>query len=202
MVCSQLLQVLKPCLNVSACQARVALGYCDFSHVQMGKEVPPDALAAINAASPAPAAPVPAAAEAGETPVPAAAAVDAPAAPLMWQQLVRRQWLLGSIAELRREPAAAAVAFAACHRLLLRAAPTELSAGAADGAADQQPAPMDISSEAGPSGSEAQAAPAAAAAAGAAPVVRLRGSIHNAVISAAAVDAKLQVSVGTNSASI
>lgn len=125
-----------------------------------------------------------------------------------WQRTVRQQWLLGRIAELRRQPAAAAAAFRACLRLL-EGCSAEPAAGSV--APNEQPAPAggpsgdsvsvskDAAAEqqplaAGPDSGAAAAAGSAAAAAGATPDrVRLRGCVVDAVISAEAVEAKLQV---------
>ncbi len=133
---------------------------------------------------------------------------EAAGLPPRLQVLVRQQWLLGRIAEARRQPSAAATAFAACRRLLLgalgcqqsqQASPdqsmpdADAAAATIDGSAP--PVTGAASSCAAPEGAPAQLAEGvaeAAAAAAAAPEVRLRGCAHDAVISAAALDAKLQ----------
>lgn len=117
---------------------------------------------------------------------------------------VRRQWLLGRIAEARRQPAAAAAAFAACHWLLLEAGGSqEAAAGTAMPAADAA-AGAAVEARAAPDAAEqvvdaasdqaelTEAAPAAALAAGAALTVRLRGCMHDALVSIPALDNKLQ----------
>ena len=126
-----------------------------------------------------------------------------------WQRTVRQQWLLGRIAELRRQPAGAAAAFQACRRLLADSNAV-LQRIPEDGTADEQPAPggglpselLSVSEDAaaeqqppaaGPD-SGAAAAAGAAATAGATPAsVHLRGCAVDAIISVKAVEAKLQV---------
>jgi len=135
---------------------------------------------------------------------------EAAGLPPRLQVLVRQQWLLGRIAEARRQPSTAATAFATCRRLLLGALGCQQSQQASpdqsmpDADADAAAANMDgsappvtgaASSGAAPEGAPVQLADGvaeAAAAAAAAPEVRLRGCAHDAVISAAALDAKLQ----------
>ena len=123
-----------------------------------------------------------------------------------WQQAVRRQWLLGRIAELRRQPAAAAAAFNACRRLLICS--NAAAQPAAEAVAAEQPAALTTGSadHSSPMGDEAAAeqpsrpaasdggvAVAPAAVADTANVVHLRGCAVDAIISAEAIDAKLQV---------
>ena len=122
-----------------------------------------------------------------------------------WQRTVRQQWLLGRIAELRRQPAAAATALEACRQLLESGSATPQPAAEA-GTPSEQPAPAggpaseppfvsrDAAAEQQPlaAGPDSEA-DAAAAAVSTPSSVRLRGCTIDAVITAEAVDAKLQV---------
>jgi hypothetical protein len=130
-----------------------------------------------------------------------------PTAAAAWQRTVRQQWLLGRIAELRRQPTAAAAAFKACRQLLdgNSAEPQPAAEGIVP---NKQPIPAggatgEASSVSQDAGAEQQplaaapdsgaAATAAAAAAATPNSVRLRGCVIDAVISAEAAEAKLQV---------
>ena len=127
----------------------------------------------------------------------------------VWQRTVRQQWLLARISELRRQPTAAAAAFKAC-RQLLDGDSAEPQPAAGSAAPNGQPRQTDglpsdlvhVSTDAAveplaaaPSNAAAPAAGAAAAAAATPHRIWLRGCAVDAVISAEAVDAKLQVCV-------
>lgn len=168
-------------------------GSDDSAVTAQGSDQPPAAAAAQTAAQTATAD----SSEGATTATGAVSAVELADGQSLWAAAVRRQWLLGRIAELRRQPAAAAAAFAACRRILVAdAMPLHVLEAAGHGAAAQAEQSLE-SGAAAATAAQGQAAEAAAAAADIAPEaprILLRGCVHDAVISEATLDAKLQAS--------